>query len=142
MHIMEASIKWTGDMVFSGTTPAGHEMIMDATAEIGGQNAGSCPMEVLLQALAGCTGISIISILKKMQLEPSSFEMKVKGIRAKEYPKPFTEITIHYAFAGDLPEDKVRRAIGLSKDKYCSVAHSLNAPVTVNYSINGIEGQI
>lgn len=128
-------------MAFSGATPSGHEIKMDAAEEIGGENSGARPTELLLNAVAGCTGIDIISILQKMRLEPKSFQMQVKGQRADEHPKRFTAIHIHYSLEGDLPEDKVIRAIQLSKDKYCSVSHSLNANITVSYSINGVEGK-
>ncbi len=138
---MELSINWKGKMAFSGVTPTGHEFIMDAAPEVGGENSGPRPTELLLQAVAGCTGIDIISILHKMRLEPSAFQMDVKGERAEEHPKRFTTINIHYALDGELPEDKVVRAIQMSKDKYCSVSHSLNAEITVSYSINGVKGE-
>jgi putative redox protein len=135
------TINWNGKMAFSGMTPSGHELKMDAAPEIGGENTGARPTELLLNAVAGCTGIDIISILNKMRLEPTSFKMDVKGNRADDHPKRFTEIHIHYALEGDLPEDKVARAVKLSKDKYCSVSHSLNATITVSYAINGVDGQ-
>ncbi|MEH7333544.1 OsmC family protein [Neobacillus drentensis] len=138
---MELTIKWKEKMAFSGVTPSGHEITMDAAPEVGGENSGARPTELLLQAVAGCTGIDIISILHKMRLEPTSFHMEVKGDRAEEHPKRFTAINIHYALEGQLPEDKVVRAIQLSKDKYCSVSHSLNAEITVSYSINGVKGE-
>ena len=96
------------------------------------------PTELLLHPVAGCTGMDIISILKKMRLDPFIFpdgDLKVSEL--EDNPKRFTDIHIHYAFRGDLPEDKVIRAIQLSKDRYCSVSHSLNATITVGYSING-----
>jgi putative redox protein len=138
---MDLSINWKGKMAFSGVSPTGHEFIMDAAPEVGGENSGPRPTELLLQAVAGCTGIDIISILHKMRLEPSAFQMDVKGERAEEHPKRFTTINIHYALDGELPEDKVVRAIQMSKDKYCSVSHSLNAEITVSYSINGVKGE-
>ncbi|MFB9990258.1 OsmC family protein [Bacillus benzoevorans] len=134
---MESTVKWNGQMAFTGVSDSGHEVRMDASGEVGGENTGSRPTELLLHGVAGCTGIDIISILKKMKLEPISFHMEVKGDRADEHPKRFTNIHILYALEGDLPEDKVVRAIQLSKDKYCSVAHSLNAEITAGYSING-----
>ena len=137
---METTIKWTEKMAFSSITPSGHEIKMDAAEEIGGQNSGARPTELLLNAVAGSTGNDIISILQKMRLEPSSFTMEVKGERAEDHPKGFTVIHIHYALEGDLPEDKVVRAIQLSKDKYCSVSHSLNATISVSYSINDVKG--
>ncbi|WP_085992872.1 OsmC family protein [Oceanobacillus senegalensis] len=136
---MEFTVKWNEKMAFSGMTPSGHELKMDAAEAIGGENSGARPTEFLLNAVAGCTGIDIISILKKMRLEPTAFQMDVKGERADDHPKRFTKIHIHYALDGDLPEDKVERAINLSKDKYCSVSHSLNAEITVSYSLNGAD---
>ncbi|GGE43612.1 peroxiredoxin [Pullulanibacillus camelliae] len=138
---MKTTIKWTDPMSFSGITPSGHELKLDAAPDVGGQNTGARPTEFLLYALAGCTGIDIISILKKMRLEPTDFSMDVEGSRAEEHPKRFTAIHVHYALEGDLPEDKVVRAIKLSKDKYCSVAHSLSADITASYSINGQKGE-
>ncbi|MEH7436867.1 OsmC family protein [Neobacillus drentensis] len=138
---MELTVKWNEKMAFSGTTPSGHEIKMDAAPEVGGENTGARPTELLLNAVAGCTGIDIISILHKMRLEPSSFQMDVKGERADDHPKKFTTINIHYALEGDLPEDKVVRAIQLSKDKYCSVSHSLSAEISASYSINGVKGE-
>jgi putative redox protein len=138
---MELTVKWNEKMAFSGTTPSGHEIKMDAAPEVGGENTGARPTELLLNAVAGCTGIDIISILHKMRLEPSSFQMDVKGERADDHPKKFTTINIHYALEGDLPEEKVVRAIQLSKDKYCSVSHSLSAEISASYSINGVKGQ-
>lgn len=128
-------------MAFSSVTPSGHELKMDAAEEIGGENSGARPTELLLNAVAGCTGIDIISILHKMRLEPLSFHMDVEGERAEDHPKRFTDIKIHYALEGELPEDKVIRAIQLSKDKYCSVSHSLNSTISVSYSINGVKGE-
>ncbi|MEW9051189.1 MAG: OsmC family protein [Neobacillus sp.] len=138
---MELSVKWNGDMAFSGVAPSGHEIKMDAAAEVGGQNTGPRPTELLLNAVAGCTGIDIISILKKMRLDVTGFQMDVKGDRADDHPKKFTHIHVHYALEGDLPEEKVVRAIRLSKDTYCSVSHSLSAELTVSYSINGTKGE-
>jgi len=71
----------------------------------------------------------------------TSFEMDIEGERADDHPRRFTTISIHYRLEGDLPEDKVRRAIALSKDKYCSVSQSLNAEIEVYYSINGVRNE-
>ncbi|WP_423808637.1 OsmC family protein [Pontibacillus yanchengensis] len=138
---MNTTVNWTGNMGFSSETASGHNMMMDAGPDAGGENAGARPTEYLMNAVAGCTGIDIISILKKMRLEPTSFHMDVEGDRAEDHPKRFTTIHIHYALEGDLPEDKVIRAIQLSKDKYCSVSNSLNAEITASYSINGDQGE-
>src|SRR3954466_10754346 len=140
-ELMETRLNWSGNVAFSGTASSGHEIKIDGAEDIGGQDAGVRPMELLLQAVAGCTGINVIWILKKMRLEPTSFHMELKGDRAEEPPKNFTNIHIHYVFEGELPEQKVERAIALANDKYCSVTHSLNTKITVSYSINGITGK-
>lgn len=136
---MKIKLDWNNKMAFSSITPSGHEIKMDAGEEIGGSNSGSRPTELLLNAVAGCTGIDIISILAKMRLEPTKFHMDVDGQRADDHPKKFTDIHIHYSLEGDLPEEKVVRAIQLSVEKYCTVAHSLSASIRVSYSINGME---
>ncbi|MFD6440866.1 OsmC family protein [Peribacillus sp. NPDC060186] len=137
---MKTMITWTGEMSFSGSTPSGHEIKMDAAKEVGGQNSGARPTELLLHSLAGCTGIDIVMILKKMRFEPITFHIEVEGLRAENHPKRFTDYHIHYLLEGELPEDKVVRAIQLSKDTYCSVYHSLNANIVMSYSINGVKG--
>ncbi|WP_096270222.1 OsmC family protein [Paucisalibacillus globulus] len=137
---MEMNVKWDGKMAFTGFAPSGHELKMDAAESVGGENTGARPTELLLSAVAGCTGIDIISILTKMRLNPTSFQMDVSGERADEHPKKFTKVNLHYALEGELPEDKVVRAIELSMEKYCSVSHSLSAEITATYSINGVAG--
>lgn len=138
---MQATVTWNQKMGFSGETESGHFLAMDAAPENGGDNQAPRPTELLLHAVAGCTGIDIVSILEKMRLTLTSFEMDIEGERADDHPRRFTTISIHYRLEGDLPEDKVRRAIALSKDKYCSVSQSLNAEIEVYYSINGVRNE-
>lgn len=137
--LMEATLNWSGNVAFSGAASSGHEIKIDGAEKIGGQNSGVRPMELLLYSVAGCTGINVIWILKKMRLEPTSFHMELKGDRTEEPPNNFINIHIHYAFEGELPKQKVARAIQLANDKYCSVTHSLNTKITVSYSINGVQ---
>jgi putative redox protein len=138
---VQAKVTWNGQMSFTGMSASGVKIPIDASKEAGGQDSGARPMELILHGLAGCTGIDIISILKKMRLEVRSFYIEVEGTRADDHPKRFTDIHLRYVLEGDLPEDKVVRAIQLSIEKYCSVYHSLNANITVSYSINGVEGK-
>jgi putative redox protein len=138
---METTLNWSTNVAFSGTATSGHEIKIDGSELIGGQNAGVRPMELLLYSAAGCSGINVIWILKKMHLEPTAFHMDVKGTRAEESPNHFINIHIHYTFEGELPEQKVARAIQLANDKYCSVTHSLNTTITTSYAINGKVGE-
>ncbi|WP_214711035.1 MULTISPECIES: OsmC family protein [unclassified Exiguobacterium] len=136
---MHLQVNWKQGMAFQTTTPSGHDVTLDAGEDVGGLNTGPRPTEMLLQATAACTGIDIVSILHKMRLPLERFEMKIDGVRATEHPKKFTAIHILYVLEGDMPEERVRRAIELSVDRYCSVSHSLNATMTYSYRLNGGE---
>ncbi len=136
---MHLQVNWKQGMAFQTRTPSGHDVTLDAGEEVGGLNTGPRPTEMLLQATAACTGIDIVSILHKMRLPLERFEMEVDGVRATEHPKKFTAIHILYVLEGDMPEERVRRAIELSVDRYCSVSHSLNATMTYSYRLNGGE---
>lgn len=136
---MHLQVNWKQGMAFQTTTPSGHDVTLDAGEDVSGLNTGPRPTEMLLQATAACTGIDIVSILHKMRLPLERFEMKIDGVRATEHPKKFTAIHILYVLDGDMPEERVRRAIELSVDRYCSVSHSLNATMTYSYQLNGGE---
>ncbi|MFC4075370.1 OsmC family protein [Salinithrix halophila] len=134
---MKTNLKWNGKMQFEATAPSGHSLLLDAAHDVGGEDRGPRPTEVLLAAAGACSGIDIVDILRKMRLTVESFDMEVSGERAEEHPRRFTRVHIHYRLTGDLPEDKVRRAVELSRDKYCSVSQSLNAEVVTSFEING-----
>ncbi len=134
---MKSVVSWMGNMRFEAKGDSGHSLTLDAAPEVGGENKGPRPMEVLLHGLAGCTGIDVLMILNKMRLTVESFSMELEGTRADDHPRRFTDIHIIYRFSGDLPFDKVKRAVSLSKEKYCSVSQSLNAKITYHIEING-----
>ena len=103
---------------------------------------GVGPMESLLAALGGCSGIDIVLILKKMKQEITSFSMEIDGDRVKEPDHSYWKtMHAHYQFQGDLDPKKVRRAIDLSLEKYCSVAKTLEkvSEITYSFSINGVK---
>jgi putative redox protein len=92
-------------------------------------------MELVLIALAGCTGMDVVSLLKKMRVDFSRFEIKVKGARREEHPKTFTRIDLEYIVYGkDVNEQAVKRAIELSQEKYCSVSALIKPNCSVNYT--------
>lgn len=133
---MNMEVVWKKGMAFETHTPSGHTVILDAADDVGGLNTGPRPTEMLLHATASCTGIDIVSILNKMRQPIEAFEMKIDGVRATDHPKRFTAIHILYILKGELSEDRIRRAIGLSVERYCSVSHSLNATLTYSYQLN------
>lgn len=134
---MKIDIDWKGKMQFITDTPSGHQITMDASSEVGGENLGPRPTEMLLSAAGTCSGIDIVDILTKMRLEVKSFSMEISGKRAEDFPRKFTEVHMHYRLNGDLPIEKVRRAVQLSVEKYCSVSNSLSAIVTASFEVNG-----
>ncbi|WP_214698443.1 MULTISPECIES: OsmC family protein [unclassified Exiguobacterium] len=133
---MDMEVVWKQGMAFETHTPSGHKITLDASEDVGGHDTGPRPTEMLLHATASCTGIDIVSILHKMRQPLESFEMKIDGVRAIDHPKRFTAIHILYILKGDMSEERVRRAIELSVERYCSVSHSLNATLTYSYELN------
>ena len=109
---------------------------MDGTESIGGQNLGATPMQVVLMALAGCTSIDVISILKKMKQEVTDYRVEVDADKpADVVPSLFTEIRLKYVLSGPALEDaKVKRAIELSAEKYCSVSKILEHTARIKWS--------
>jgi len=138
---VNAKITLVDGMQFAGTANSGHEVIMDAAPEVGGQNKGSRPMELVAIALGGCTGMDVISILRKKKQDVKEFEINVTGQKAEEYPKRYTSMHIEFVIKGkDISEDAVQRAVELSYDKYCAVGGTIKpgAQVTHSYRIEEV----
>lgn len=109
-----------------------HWVVMDSSEEFLGNNAGSRPMELLLMALAGCSSMDIIPILKKKKVELTDYEVNISAERASEHPKVFTKIEVEYVFYGrNISPKDVERAIELSTTKYCSVLAMLKKSVDI-----------
>ena len=124
---------------FTGTGSDNIPVNIDAAASVGGNNAGARPMELFLMSLAGCSVIDIILILQKQRQKIESFDITVDGQRREnEIPAVFEKINIHFSFSGELQKVKVKRAIALSMEKYCSVSTMLKPTVeiTTSFSIN------
>jgi putative redox protein len=126
---------WAGNMKFD-TEVSGHHIILDASKEVGGENAGPRPKELMLSALAGCTGMDVISILKKMKVEPEYFNIKIEADLTEEHPKVYSKLNIIYQFKGkDLDKEKLQKAIELSQEKYCGVSAMYKKAMDVTYEI-------
>lgn len=122
-------------MQFNAIGGSGHTVIMDADPKSGGRNKGSRPIELLLMAFGGCSGMDVISILRKKKENVSTLEMNVKGEQAHTYPHKYTSIHIEYVITGkDITEEAVRRAIELSLEKYCAVGASLSGTAQISHS--------
>ena len=130
-------VRWNQGLQFVGTSGSGHGIVIDVKKEKGGFDAGASNTELLLMGLCGCTGMDVISILRKKRLKVDSFEVSAEGAISSDLPKRITDIEIVYKVWGeDIPEKAVSEAIKLSKEKYCSVSNSLNSNITHRYEIN------
>jgi putative redox protein len=130
-------LKWSGNMAFE-TEMNGHKLILDASPENGGEDKGPRPKALMLLALAGCTGMDVVSILKKMRVEVEGFWVSVEGNLTEEHPKYYDQIHVIYHFKGkDLPMDKLEKAVKLSEDKYCGVSalYKKVIPVTTEIKV-------
>jgi putative redox protein len=124
---------------FEATNEQGRTVQMDASPDIGGSNLGFRPMQMLLASLGGCSSIDIVNILNKQKQELKDIKITVDGEREKDViPSLFTDIHIHFHLTGKLDEDKVKKAIDLSVNKYCSVLKTLEktAKITHSYTIS------
>lgn len=115
-----------GDYGFEAKDANGHTVRMDTSPETGGTNFGVRPMQMLLMGLAGCSGIDVVSILKKQRQDLQDIKTYIEGERQKDVePSLWETITVVFELTGNLDKDKAERACALSMDKYCSVAETL-----------------
>jgi putative redox protein len=129
---MEAEITWKQNLSFKGTADSGFTLPLDAESEVGGNNNGFRPMELILMGLAGCTGMDVISILQKKRQQITAFQVTAHGERAEEHPKVYTNILLDYQVTGkDVDPKAVERAIELSETKYCPAQAMLGHSVTI-----------
>lgn len=123
--MIEAKVRLLEGMAFEGDLSSGHRLVIDAAPEAGGQGEGPRPLDLLLVALGGCTGMDVISILRKKRLHVTGYEVVVRAERAEEHPRVYTSIQVEHIVRGkDIPPDAVARAIQLSEEKYCP-AHAM-----------------
>ncbi len=132
-------LAWKGNMAFE-TDMDGHQVTIDAGKESGGDDLGPRPKKLMLTALAGCSGIDVISILKKMKIVPESFHVVVEGDVTEDHPKRYQEIKVVYEFKGkDLPFEKLQKAVELSEEKYCGVSAVYKEAMNMSSEIRVIE---
>ncbi len=132
---VESKTRWTGQgLQFASHADSGHGVLMDAAEKVGGTDTGPRPMEMLLHSLAGCTGMDVVSLLKKMRVDFTGLEVNIHAQKADKHPRVYTGIDMEYVITGpNIDEAKVRKAIDLSMDKYCSVSAMLRKHCPVNH---------
>lgn len=113
---------WLGEMKFESNNPSGHNLFIDAGLDDGGSGEGLRPKALMLSALAGCSGLDVASLIKKMKLEVDDFKIDTIANLTDEHPKYYDSVVIEYHFYGaNLKEDKLKKAVDLSVEKYCGV---------------------
>ena len=136
-HIVKT--EWKGDIAFEAEIN-GHKVMMDAPVEAGGTNLGPSPKKLMLAALSGCTGMDVVSILKKMRVEIEKCSVEVQGDVTDENPKQYFKMHVIYEFTGkNLPLEKLQKAVGMSEETYCGVGALYRKAIEVTSEIRVIE---
>ena len=133
---MRVHVQWVAPRRFDASATTGTRLTMDTQPDAGGTGAGPTPMEAVLMALAGCTGIDVVSILNKMRENLEGLSIDVSADRASEHPKVFTKIHVRYvAWGRGLKREQVERAATLSKEKYCPVTAMLGKTAEISHEV-------
>ena len=138
MRMLTAKMTWAGGLKFEGTSAFGHKIATDGAKEAGGNEDGAKPPELLLYAIAGCTGIDVVRILEKQRQQLTSLEIEMTAHQDDKYPKPFHTIEVKFIATGtDLDEKKLAKAIELSESKYCVISQTIEreSKVVTSYEI-------
>ncbi len=128
-------LKWISGMSFEADV-AGFKIAIDSDPEFGGADKGPRPKPLMMVALAGCTGMDLVSLMNKMRVNYDSLEVFVEGDLTEEHPKHFKKMKVIYEIKGrGVDRGKVEKAVALSKDKYCGVSHSYKMAMELDYEI-------
>ncbi len=132
---MDANVTWHNGLQFTAVADSNHTITLDGDPSVGGADLGARPLELMLMSLAGCTGMDVISILKKKRQDVTHLEVKVHAERAATHPKVFTAITMEYIVTGhNIDADAVERAIELSETAYCPAQAMLAKAVPITHT--------
>ncbi len=130
---MKISLRQVGACAFEMDDGRGHQIIIDGPEKLGGTDAGPRPMEMFLAALSSCSAVDVVMILRQQKQPLRDLQITVEGHRVDAIPAVFNQIKIRFTAYGDVAENKMRRAVQLSVDKYCSVAKMLLPEVVVEH---------
>lgn len=141
-EIMTVQTRLKEDMAFVAEAGSGHSVMLDAAEHGGGHDEGFRPMEMLLVGLSGCTGMDVISILRKKHQDVTAYEVRVRGERAEDHPMVFTDVTVEHIITGhNVSEEAVARAIELSETKYCGAGATISKTARLKHTYRIIESE-
>ena len=136
------TVRWVDGYTFLASNEKGHSVLMDAPVEEGDVLFGITPAQTLLAALGGCTGIDVVSIMKKMRQNVTGLRVEVTGDRTPGHPKYFKEIHVKYVVEGKgIDKAALEKAISLSEEKYCTVSNTVNGKAKVDWSYEIVESK-
>jgi len=140
---MKAELDFNGGAAFNATAGSGHSMVLDGSPDIGGQDLGARPMEMVLIGMGGCMGMDIVHILGKSRQKMTGLKITLDAERAPEPPAVFTRVHLHLVVSGeDLRESAVERAIELSAEKYCSATIMIGKTAEITHSFEIVEQKL
>lgn len=131
--VNKISLKRVSGAKFEATNAAGNTVVVDGPADIGGVGAGMRPMEVLLVALATCSAVDVLHIMQKQRQPLEDLDIDIEGVRADAVPAVYTDIKVVFTGGGAIELPKLKRAVELSAEKYCSVSTMLRPTVRITY---------
>jgi putative redox protein len=130
MTMIQATVKWAGQMQFAGNGNSGHLVMMDGQSKV-----ANSPMELVLLALCGCTAYDVVSILQKKREPVVAVQVSAQAQKAAEPPRVYTEIKLLYEVSGKVARKAAEDAVQLSEEKYCSVSAMLSKTARITYEI-------
>ena len=134
----KAVVQLADNDLFVGFSPSGHEVTIDTDR---GRNSAPGPMELLLLALGSCTGVDVVSILRKQRQSVTDYRVELRGERREDHPRSYKRMEVHHIVTGrNVSERSVAQAIALSEQKYCSVAATFRPTAEIVSSFEIIEG--
>lgn len=137
----EVKVEWKQKMQFEATVP-GAVIPLDAAEEVGGEGKGSRSKPLMLTALAGCTGMDVASLIKKMRAEVDDIQIDVSGELTEEHPKYYHKVKVSYRFYGtNMKKEKLQKAVNLSVEKYCGVMEMFRKFADLEIDVKFIEGE-
>ena len=132
---MKVTVRQLEGVSFEATSDGGGTLRMEGPADLGGKGDALRPMETLLASLAGCSAVDVVKILGQQREPLQGLEVEVEGKRADAVPAVFTDIHLRFIVRGPVAENKARRAVALSAEKYCSVSKMLEPSVRITHEV-------
>ncbi|MCF6349239.1 MAG: OsmC family protein [Flavobacteriaceae bacterium] len=130
---------WKGNMQFESTNPGGN-LLIDVGEDSGGEGKGYRPKALMLSALAGCSGVDVIPLLKKMRAEVDGFSIEIEAELTEEHPKYYHKVKVNYNFYGkEFKKSKIEKAVKLSEERYCGVMEMFRQFAEVTIEIQYFE---